>query len=144
MLYCLEGTAKSRRRMENSRSGDTQAYPSPSGLVTRKADVHQVDLPLHQTTSIQWEPPAVWQSQLSNGEDIEKMPEYDSLAFVDLEKATMRPASPPEVAGLQGSKRMTLSALMPRRPENVRRTSDRTVDRIQVVVEQCINVDEDR
>jgi len=130
--------------MENSRTGHTPAYPSQGGLVKYKSDVHKVNLPLHQTTSIQWEPPAVWQSQLGNGEDIEKMPDYDSLAFVDLEKATMHEPSPPELVQTEGSRRITLNSLMPRRPENVRRTSDRTVDGIQVVVEQYITVDEDR
>lgn len=132
--------------MENSRTGHTPAYPSQGGLSKSKPDVHKVNLPLHQTTSIQWEPPVIWQSQLGNGEDIEKMPDYDSLAFADLEKATMHEhePSPPDLVQTESSMRITLNSLMPRRPENVRRTSDRTVDGIHVVVEQCVTVDESR
>lgn len=107
-----------------------------------KLDVRNIALPLHQTTSIQWDPPAAWHSQLGNGEDLEKMPDLDDLAFVKLERADTEQSITTDVSQTEGSKKLSMSSLRPLRPNIARSSSDRSVDGIRVVVEQCTIVEE--
>jgi len=104
-------------------------------------DTRKVHLPLHQTASIQWDPPANWQSQLGHGEDVEDISDGNDQAFSHLQKGERRDSSKTEAVP---SKRITLHDLVPQRPANAQRKTARTSDGITVVVEKCTAVDEDR
>jgi hypothetical protein len=132
--------------MESSRSGPTPTYPTGNESLKRKTDVHKVALPLHQTASIQWDPPAAWHSQLGHGEDIEKMPDIEDMAFVSLERADTAATDDTEAIKVVVEKKRpgVRHSLMPHRPDTVRRTSDRAAEGVTVVVEQCTVIDEDR
>lgn len=145
MLYCIEGTVRSKRKMEGSRTGPSLPLSSQAADTEKKPDVRKVILPLHQTVSIQWDPPAEWQSQLGHGEDIEKLPgepNVDEMAFVRLRRASTEASGRTETNQTDGSRRSLLGGLRPLRPENTRRTSDKSSDGIQVVVEKCVVVEE--
>ena len=128
--------------METSKSGPPITYPSKGGTTaSHMPDIRKVHLPLHQTASIQWDPPANWRSQLGHGEDVDDISDANDQAFAHLEKGNSHRSSMSEAVP---SKRITLHDLVPQRPANAQRKTARTSDGITVVVEKCTAVDENR